>query len=199
MDRNYFQNNHWQYYMMLEEKFIKTLNFVELNEDNYNTYSKEFASLIIVIGAELDAIFKLFCSESNEKNQSITDYAKYILDIYPDIRGQSMSINKEITIKPFSLWSKEQPGKSLSWWSAYTDIKHDRILNYKEATLDNCLNIIGALFLLEMKIFLSFKKDKKDNKDIPDRDSQLFVLDNWKNNYSNVDDLVLEDLGEVDD
>ena len=42
MDRETFMRDYWAYYLMLEDKFIDTTNYVTLAEDNYGTYSNEY-------------------------------------------------------------------------------------------------------------------------------------------------------------
>ena len=50
--------NYWRYYLLLEDKFLQTLHYVELTEDNFFTYSIEYAYLIQSIGSELDSFFQ---------------------------------------------------------------------------------------------------------------------------------------------
>lgn len=58
MNREEFLRDCWAYYMMLEEKFIHTLDFVALSTDNEATYSNEYAGLIQMIGVEMDSFSK---------------------------------------------------------------------------------------------------------------------------------------------
>ena len=39
MNRDEFIKNYWRFYILLENKFIKTLNYVELTRKNFKTYS----------------------------------------------------------------------------------------------------------------------------------------------------------------
>ena len=50
MERETFLQNYWNYYLVLENRFINAVNYVALNSDNYNTYSFEFVNLILLIG-----------------------------------------------------------------------------------------------------------------------------------------------------
>ena len=52
-------------------------------------------------------------------------------------------------LTPFSQWSN---GEKLSWWEAFTKLKHDRINNFQQATLGNAINALAATFIV-----LSFK------------------------------------------
>ncbi len=39
MDKNTFEKLYWKHYIALEEKFLETTKYVEVSEDNFNTYS----------------------------------------------------------------------------------------------------------------------------------------------------------------
>ncbi len=180
---------------MLEGKFINTLNYVELSKHNYNTYSNEYAALLQSIGAELDSFFKVFC---NLQKSTITDYAKYITTNYPDVLTQEIEINAYgISFEPFKNWSTQQPGKSLSWWTAFTDIKHNRTANINKASLENVMHILGALCLLEMK-YLLIITNGTDKINVPDRESAIFTFRRWPRNYiSNIGaEVTLSENGE---
>ena len=47
-------------------------------------------------------------------------------------------------------WDITQPAQSLQWWGAFTDVKHNRYEQLKQAKQENVLNILGALYLIEM-------------------------------------------------
>ena len=74
MDREKFLRDYWAYYLMLEEKFIHTLNYVELAKENFGTYSNEYAALMQMIGAELDSFFKEYCGFASGEFKKINDY-----------------------------------------------------------------------------------------------------------------------------
>ena len=72
MNREDFLRDCWAYYMMLEEKFINTLDFVALSTDNEAAYSNEYAGLIQMIGAEMDSFFKEYCGFAPTDNKNIS-------------------------------------------------------------------------------------------------------------------------------
>lgn len=78
MDRVTFLQNYWNYYLVLEKKFINSTNYVAVNESNYNTYSFEFVNLILLIGSELDVTMKLLSNIPQTQNSNIQAYADYI-------------------------------------------------------------------------------------------------------------------------
>ena len=58
--------HYWRYYLVLEEKFKNTLNYIELDWQNAVTFSNEYALLLQSIGAELDNFFKVYCGFAAE-------------------------------------------------------------------------------------------------------------------------------------
>lgn len=180
MTRDELLRNYWNYYLHLENKIIKTQNYVEWNEQNYGTFSNEFASLIQVTGAELDNFFKAYC-RINRKDCKITDYADFILNDFPEITGQKVLIrDKGIELQPFNGWDAARASQSLEWWQGYNDIKHNRYLNFQKANLKNSLNILGALYILEIKQLRKIHEENPSEKDIPDIESAVFTMSDWK-------------------
>jgi hypothetical protein len=49
-------------------------------------------------------------------------------------------------ICPFAEWASV--GKSTPWWKAFTNLKHDRLHNFHDATLGNCIHAMAAAFIL---------------------------------------------------
>ena len=179
MNGKELSQNHWKYYLMLEKRFIESIEYVELHKENFNTFSNGYALLIQVIGAELDTVFKEFCGFNTTDRKTITDYAQHILSNTTDITSQKISVQEyNIEIQPFMNWNIGQPGQSLPWWGAFTDIKHNRYGKLKQANLENVLNILGALYLIEMR-YLKKITDGTDELDVFDESSNLFTLKDW--------------------
>lgn len=174
MTRDSFITDYWTYYLMLENKLITTFNFVELCDNNLSTYSNEYASLIQSIGSELDEFFKVYCSFPLHERKTISDYANYLFQNEPSITNVEILISeKKYSIIPFSSWNLSCPSKSLSWWQAFDNIKHSRTAHFSDASLNNVLNILGALFILESKYLVRIA-DISVEPDIPNRESFLF-------------------------
>lgn len=139
---------------MHEKRFIESIEYVELHIDNYNTFSNSYALLIQAIGAEIDTVFKEYCNLNTSDRKNISDYANYILSNKPNIVNIKIILEEyNIEIQPFQNWSIIQPAQTLKLWIAFTDIKHNRYVKFKQASQQNALNILSALYLLEM-IFL---------------------------------------------
>ena len=66
----------WYYFLSLERDFSKTEDFVHVHPANENTYSNEFAKLLLLIGSEVDVVAKMLCSKiaPKSKPKNIDDY-----------------------------------------------------------------------------------------------------------------------------
>ena len=185
MIRDEFQRKYWRYYLVLEKRVIATTDYLELDPDNHKAFSNEFAALLQAIGAELDAIFKVYCDFSPEAHKNIRDYAKSILSSYPNIVNQKVAVAEtNIVLTPFLGWTQEKAKQTLAWWEAFDAIKHNRAGNKKLASQINVLNALAALFLLERKYLSNLAGETGELEiDIPDISSTLFWLPDWKSRY----------------
>ena len=185
---------------MLEKRFVESIEFVELHEDNFDAFSNGYALLIQAIGAELDTVFKELCGFNTTDRKTIADYAQHILTNIPDIKNQKISVQEyDIEIQPFMNWDINQPGQSLQWWGAFTDVKHNRYEQLKQAKQENVLNILGALYLIEMLYLKKITADT-DELDVFDESSNLFTLKNWTSKAIPLSEVfaVLEEMFEND-
>lgn len=66
MNRKELSQNHWKYYLMLEKRFVESIEFVELHEDNFDAFSNGYALLIQAISICRMAV-GLSCSGRSRK------------------------------------------------------------------------------------------------------------------------------------
>ena len=185
MNRETFLRDYWAYYLMLEDKFIDTTNYVTLAEDNYGTYSNEYAALMQMIGGELDSFFKVYCGYAPTDFKKISDYYTYLMQDYPDVLNQKINVRSaDIVFQPFAGWDGTRAKQSLPWWMAFDNIKHSRAVNKRDANQKNTLYLLGALYLLEMKYLKNLAKGTRI-RDLPDKLSILFDLPGWETRFSN--------------
>lgn len=179
MKRRIFQE-YWKYYIHLEQLLINTLDFVALNKNNFRTYSNQYASILQLTGAELDAFFKSFFEIKRSNDFNIKIYIKQLIDKQPELIQQRVRIlDTDIILIPFEKCKGVLKNRPMTWWKAFTGIKHNRIEYFSKATLENCLLILSALYMLECQCILEIgKKDK--SADSPNPESKLFVLEDWK-------------------
>ncbi|MDE6597685.1 MAG: hypothetical protein K2K60_03495 [Clostridia bacterium] len=196
MSREDFLRDYWKYYMMLENKFMASLNFVMLSTENYGTYSLEFVNQLFTIGSELDVVMKMISGFSETERKNISDYAPIILSKFTELTNQEVKVQGlDCPIKPFANWNTAAPG-DIKGWEAYNKVKHGRVANLKEAKLENVLNLLACIYVLE-RMYLKEIADETGDIDIPESNSALFELKNWTSRYLSAKDLVLEEIGDA--
>ena len=131
---------------ILIQKLQEILLFVEPSPKCLQTYSHKIKELLILSCTELENSFKFYQFGKNERT---SDYVK-ILD-FVDLSKYSISLigyADAFKSYPFKTWNKKQPTKSLPWYEAYTEIKHNSSENFQSATLEHCLNAIMANIIM---------------------------------------------------
>lgn len=183
MNRDEFTKNYWRFYIFLENKFIKTLNYVELTRKNFKTYSIDYAHQLLSIGSELDSFLKIYCRFNPQDRKTMKHHIDYLVDNYSDINLQKIYIpTADIELIPYEKIRKFDPKTEknpLDWWNAYNKVKHNRQGNLTQASLGNVINALSALYLIEMKYLQIITKDTEET-DEPETDSNIFQLKNWK-------------------
>lgn len=143
----------WQYFLVLESDFNKTIQYVDLSIENDETFSLEFARQLICISIELEAVAKKLCKviDENANAGNISNYKSIMLSKYPNICSAPVYIDRyKRTIYPFMDWEK---GVKLTWWDAYQHVKHHRSKYFKEANIKNVLSALSSLLLLELYLY----------------------------------------------
>lgn len=136
----------WNYYLSLESDLANTSRYIEPTGQE-NVHSFEFAKLIILACTEVESVFKLLCMELDSAKEcgNIGEYKQMILGRYPRIVDAQVTISRlGRSISPFEDWGN----KKLSWWDAYTDVKHNRGKNFCDATYINAVMGMSALYIL---------------------------------------------------
>lgn len=101
MERRIFQE-YWKYYIHLEQLLMNTFDFVALNKNNFRTYSNQYASILQLTGAELDAFFKSFFEIKRSNDFNIKIYIKQLIDKQPELIQQRVRIlDTDIILIPF--------------------------------------------------------------------------------------------------
>lgn len=138
----------WEYYLNIEADLAACSRYVEFSEENHNTYSNEFARIIVIACAEIDAIFGELCDliAPGTKADRINQYFPIILGRFPNFTGGKVDIRRcSLTFEPWKSWKQDM---SPGWWGkGFNKIKHDRYNHFASANLVNALESVGALFL----------------------------------------------------
>lgn len=172
MDRDQFERFYWNYYLLLENKFLATTSFVYLSEDNFETYSFEYVHLLLSICSALENTMKAFPSYPTK----FWDAIKSFLDENFKKSKPVVSVKEhpEMSLRPFP--PTDDNGRlKLLWWDAYNNIKHDWVANFTSANMGCAINALAALFIVG-RIFI--KTHSTDEIDLPMKESNLFDIKN---------------------
>ena len=193
MTREDFIKCYWDYYMALEDDFLKTERYVSFNlGDNflYNSstpanlensicFSNEYIKQYQAICSEIDVLLKSICLEINinSKADNMPQYTKVVLGQWPQIEKQKV-LFKEFELQPFGGWTCIPQYNSPEWWTQYNEVKHHRLDSFKKANLKNTVNSLAALYVLECYI-VKYIGDRDGEYDVPNNISQLFEIKNF--------------------
>lgn len=187
MDKKKFLQLTWKNYILIEKEFVKTLEYITLDEDNYNCFSAAFLKILLQIGSEVDINAKLLCKcyNSQTKAENINDYRCEIMKSESNFSDTKVNIIQYCDILPFKPWESWNSNINPDWWKSYNKIKHERIgigeiANekkdyYKFANLKMTLFALGGLYQLLIYIYYELI-DSTDKINVPIPGSHLFTL-----------------------
>lgn len=158
-------------YSIIQSDVIKLFETIEPADINNNTYSFRIYELLLRICTEVEANFKAILRENtytplnkkgeliDEKRWKLRDYKKvnssHHLDGYkielPYWSGENSKIRQ-----PFKEFKNED---TLEWYSAYNNLKHNRINSFPSANFNNLINALCGLNVL---LYSQFGKEDFD-------------------------------------
>ena len=199
MTRDEFCNHYWEYYLLLENEFVNTNRYIAFDLGDNNLYvesgeiidvnlygnslvfSDEYVKQYQSICAEIDTVSKAICCEFFESEaRSMPKYTKFILEQWPALPEQKVEFASTI-LQPFKDWKSiggdntKLEFSGLEWWRDYTDVKHNRIENYRKANLKNVVNSLAGLYTLELYL-VRYIGMRDDEEDVPNDISKIFHL-----------------------
>jgi hypothetical protein len=108
---------HWEYFLSIEEDLARCTRYVDFNKDNYNTYSVEFARIIVAAAAEFDSVAKGLCKAINpaESPDTINQYYPIIVGKYAQFLDYTIDMPRfKLELQPWKAWT---PAVAPDWWS----------------------------------------------------------------------------------
>jgi hypothetical protein len=165
-------NNYQRSHELLGVELIKIFNYVEPDDANLSTFGHELYQLFLRLCTEFESACKLAIRRSNlqildknncikkEKDWKITDFALLNSIQLPerDSSGCSDLNNKRGVLSEFKfylyMWTSSRNFKPLlnfannegpSFYKDYNSVKHNRVNDFKKATLENVINSYLAL------------------------------------------------------
>jgi hypothetical protein len=147
----------WKYFLSLERDFIKTLQYVELDEGNFGCFSIEYSKLLLLIGTEFEAVSKKLLKGVSYKDKvgNIGGIKEGLLKSFPNFKENQVCITgTEYSFVPFKEW---KPEKSIEWWKCYCELKHNRISAFDKANMKNVLEGLASLLIVNIYYYHHIK------------------------------------------
>lgn len=144
---------HWNYFLTIEDDLSVLSRYVDFSEKNSSTFSLEIAKILMAASAEIDVVLKQLCISLNSKTKAtnINEYYNAIVTLLPEFKTFKVTIPTQcIELTPWSLWKK---GKPPQWWQANNKVKHHRHEHFEQASLNNCLNSVAALYISVLYLY----------------------------------------------
>lgn len=175
--RNYI-DTFWKYYSSLEEDFSRVIQ--QVNDGNDATIALiSRVKLYLAIGSEIDVLIKVICqtTDPSYSGDTFTLHREQITMMvnnydWDSLDNEVILVEKKTVFKPWEHY--EDTKLSIDWWKSYNAVKHQRAcldssgqLFFQQATVDNILHSLGALYVLEkqyleyMMCYL-FESDESD-------------------------------------
>ena len=201
--KNLYVKTYWKYYKSLEQRLIRTEEFVAFDDVNNKAYSIEYLTLLQTICSEIDVVGKAIASHFNPEfdteNCSIKKWGFEVQKHLTTITTQTVSFKKEKSLIPWTDFAIEERlnknGKpyiayadgcsSPEFWKAYTAVKHARTsiddgrFNYHRANQRNVIDALAALYVMHR---LMMKELDGQEYVLLDK-SELFRMPDWVDEY----------------
>jgi hypothetical protein len=153
-------------YEGFEERLLKFLKVIPFDEANDHAWSPDLVSLFIDVCATIDSVSRRIIANGEKENDeieikdtdgktskrrvrdlNIDDYESSLWGIMDLKNSWSVVylyiLYPDCAINPYS--DHRDPD---GWWTTYNALKHNRLDNYQQATINNVVVSLSALFLL---------------------------------------------------
>ena len=152
-------NLYWSVYENLESEVLALANSIMFDDSQLKVYSLKIGDLIVRCAVEIESISKeLYLQEGGKILKRDLYFDTDCLDLLVkkwniDKKKLHVSSSKmdfsssNLILTP--LEKSNQRGKC-QWKKAYQAIKHNRAISLKQANIRNLLNVLGALYILNL-------------------------------------------------
>lgn len=148
------------YFHMICDEIRELRRYIHFSPENSAVYGDKISELIILMGTEIDTLLNNLVGV---ERPNMSKYKVWLKKNYPKITKVKYFSYIYKEAKP--IFQSLEPDTSYTWWRAYTNLKHNRYKNLKDANLDNLHDIQAAYYVicaLTMKNNPSALKQLKD-------------------------------------
>jgi len=144
--------------LVVIELLIKKMNelflTIEPTQKNVHVFGLKIRELLLLACMEVEASCKGVLKEheyikNSKQPWNTKDYVKLLEPMC--LANYTLALRSYPNFprfQPFSCWRQNRPTKSLYWYNAYNNTKHDREASLHEATLLNAIHSVGAVVVM---------------------------------------------------
>jgi hypothetical protein len=137
-------------FLLLQKDLEQLFEYIEPSDQNLLCYSFRVYELLLRSCVEVEANCKAILLENAYRrsgNLTMKDYRK--IEASHRLSGYEVKLpywlGAQRIRRPFALWAE---GKSLAWYQAYNEAKHNRSEGFAEATLEHAVDAVCAVLVL---------------------------------------------------
>lgn len=163
-------NKYFKFSQENESQFISSIRYISVSIKCKCSFSIFYANLLMNICSDIEDILRAYFNLFS-KRYNIRDFISRIKsdNNLKKIIDESVEFDNSDygKITPFQSIQYEN-NQIPKWWQSYNKIKHDKMKSFSEASQENVLNSLAALYILNRYILISqdckidiFLEDKK--------------------------------------
>jgi hypothetical protein len=127
-------------FRQLEEQLLECMRFIPFVEQNQSVVSPKFIPIILESCTLIESIFRRGIADN--RRHTLKSYCAFIEPELELADTTTLLLTTPMRfLRPFQSWTTEPP----AWWSAYNQLKHDRINKYDAATYDLTILALAGL------------------------------------------------------
>jgi hypothetical protein len=146
--------------LLLFDRLAELLKVIEPVAENAQAFGHASRQLLVLACTEVEASWRGVL-EANEYSNSKTgnrfntcDYVKLLKPMrLCEWEVKLVHHSNWPAMRPFANWSAASPTKSLDWYNAYNQVKHDREDKLRCASLKNVLDAMAAMVVMAWATF----------------------------------------------
>jgi hypothetical protein len=147
-------------YHLLEKELYQIFEYIEPADANKSCYSHQIYALLLRASTEFEANASAILKANDYKLTGkrryvdIKDYFK--VNAATKLSEYSVTIpiwnGENKTFRPLEDWAKPSDSlldpHTLSWYDHYNTVKHDRLAEFKCASMENAIRAVGSVFCI---------------------------------------------------
>lgn len=144
-------------FLLLEKDLGECLSYVPYCQEHLSVWSPRFTAIIFEAASQLDSLWRVAAVVDGKTQADDRPTVGTYLSLFgPSIAKQwavFFGVRPPQVIRPFAPWQSstfkphDYKNHKLQWWESYKALKHNRLDHAYQATLENAIDSVGALFI----------------------------------------------------